>query len=134
MPLNLILLLLLDLGICLATLICFSPIGEGTEERFNMNFIPTIQTGFDTALVKKGDMLDKIVQVGKRLENIALTRIITPLSKFKGKVDISKIIVADIEGLISKTGSNDPYMLAWYNGLEYYEYSLSYLGVRSTTS
>jgi len=48
--------------------------------------------------------------------NVLDLKKISPSKPFKGDIDISKILVADIEGLISSTGSNDPYMIAFYKG------------------
>lgn len=41
------------------------------------------------------------------------------------------MVEGDFEGLISKTGSNDIYMAAWYNGLDYFEYNLDDFGMNT---
>lgn len=43
---------------------------------------------------------------------------ITPLEPYKGKLDLTKIVTADLESLINQNGSKLVYMAAWYNGKE----------------
>ena len=50
---------------------------------------------------------------------------------FNGKVDLSKVVLADLEAPITKEGLNQIYMAAWYNGSNFKEFNISNYGNNS---